>query len=183
MIKWQEVVTSRCKTNNTRPQTQTWTGFTTHIGDSVRRSLAEGIFSPQTLHCNVQQPPQTLQCSETYFLFSPHVWSCSLSQSSHLCCWGIGARRETHCLMWGIPNFDFGKWEDFWQIWILVPVDIILVPRRQLTLLDSESNRNWKHGVRSKYIVRPSAVEEVLLGCWFFGFYLQIFSTRLGCTV
>ena len=37
-------------------------------------------------------------------------------------------------------------------------------------MLDSESNRKWKHGVRSKYIVRPSAVEEVLLVCWF-GFY------------
>jgi len=33
--------------------------------------------------------------------------------------------------------------------------------RRQLTMVDSESKRKWKHGVRSKYIVRPSAVEEV----------------------
>ena len=33
---------------------------------------------------------------------------------------------------------------------------------RQLTNIDSEIERKWKFGVRSKYIVRPWAVEEVL---------------------
>ena len=34
---------------------------------------------------------------------------------------------------------------------------------RQLTNIDSETERKWKFGVRSKYIVRPWAVEEVLI--------------------
>ena len=33
---------------------------------------------------------------------------------------------------------------------------------RQLTNIDSETERKWNYGVRSKYIVRPWAVEEVL---------------------
>ena len=33
-------------------------------------------------------------------------------------------------------------------------------------MVDSESKRRWKFGVRSKYIVRPSAVQEV---AWAYG--------------
>ena len=39
---------------------------------------------------------------------------------------------------------------------------------RQLTNIDSETERKWKFGVRSKYIVRPWAVEEVLIVCYIF---------------
>ena len=37
---------------------------------------------------------------------------------------------------------------------------------RLLTNIDSETERKWNFGVRSKYIVRPWAVEEVLIVCY-----------------
>ena len=39
-------------------------------------------------------------------------------------------------------------------------------------MVDSESKREWKFGVRSKYIVRPSAVEEVSISVSFFAILL-----------
>ena len=64
---------------------------------------------------------------------------------------------------------------------------------RQLTNIDSETERKWKFGVRSKYIVRPWAVEEVLIVFYtlFYSggimlaatFISSILSIRLECTV
>ena len=162
MIKWQEVVTSRCKTNNTRPQTQTWTGFTTHIGDSVQRSWPKGIFL-------LKQPPtQTLQCSVKYFLswFSHHHMFEALSKSKFICVVEVSEQGE-----------KLAAWCEVFPTFTLESEEIIgkFVSRRQLTLLDSESNRKWRHGVRSKYIVRPSAVEGVLL-VWF----LAVHNSSIG---
>ena len=39
-------------------------------------------------------------------------------------------------------------------------------------MVDSESKRKWKFGVRSKYIVRPSAVDEVSESVSFFSILL-----------
>ena len=57
----------------------------------------------------------------------------------------------------GLPYFNFPE-----RLQLKNHPARILVPRRQLTLVNSESEIKWKHGVRSKYIVRPAAVEEVL---------------------
>ena len=148
VIKWQEATCRHAaETLNSFSVYKTCRGSTTHIGDSVLRSLAEGIFSPQTLQCSAATPNIAMFrniFSLLNFLIlvqPPHVWSCSPSQSSHLCCWGIGARRETRCLMWGIPNLTYSKWEDHQKIRIIVPCmqltlqRIGFIPLRQLTLV------------------------------------------------
>ena len=105
------------ETSNSISVYKTCRGSTTHIGDSVQRSSPEGIFSSRTSR-KIFFCPQRLQCSEKYFIFSttlvppPHVWSQSIFVFLRFHISGMGARRGSCCLMWGIPNLDF----EFWKV-------------------------------------------------------------------
>ena len=187
MIKWQEVVTSRCKTNNTRPQTLF--PFIKHVKVSPHTVETQCRGAGQKVkYCLIFGSATTPNIAMFIKIFSllKHPGSATSTCLKLL----QQSKSKFFCVEVSEQGEKLAAWCEVFPTLIvervrrllanlnshpMQAVDIIVLPHRQLTLLDSESNRKWKHGVRSKYIVRPSAVEGVLL-VWF----LAVHNSSIG---
>ena len=172
MIKWQEVVTSRCKTNNTRPQTLF--PFIKHVKVSPHTVETQCRGAGQKVkYCLIFGSATTPNIAMFIKIFSllKHPGSATST------CLKLQSKSKFFCVEVSEQGEKLAAWCEVFPTFTLESEEIIgkFVPRRQLTLLDSESNRKWRHGVRSKYIVRPSAVEGVLL-VWF----LAVHNSSIG---
>ena len=129
MIKWQEVVTSRCKTNNTRPQTLF--PFIKHVKVSPHTVETQCRGAGQKVkYCLIFGSATTPNIAMFIKIFSllnilvqqpAHVWSCSPSQSSFVLRYRSKERnslpdvRYSQLLLWKVRRslenlFRAGSW-------------------------------------------------------------------------